>query len=176
MSTGAVPAPEQHPTEDAPLAATEAAPDEADVKRRWELFNEQKRQAWADMQSGSDEYDRSLLTLSSGTLALSLAFIKDVAPLKIAVRPWMLFASWIAFAASILITLVSFRLSIAAQAEHLEYARQYYLDRNDESGSRRSLYSKCLDVCNFASGIMFFTGFVLTIWFVIINVIEVVRR
>ena len=49
------------------------------------------------MQSGSDNYDQSLLTLSSGALALSLAFIKDVVALKDAHHVWMLFASWFAF-------------------------------------------------------------------------------
>ena len=88
----------------------------------------------------------------------------------------MLFCSWLAFATSILITLVSFRLSISAQERHLEYARQYYLEQNEEAGDRRSWQSKALTFCNYASGAMFLAGFVLTILFAIINVVQVVRK
>ena len=181
MDAGTAPAtsPEQTPSSSVasePRQPESGAVDEDAKKQRWELFNEQKRQIWTDIQADSGEYDRNLLTLSSGTLALSLAFIKDVVELKRAVHPWVLFCSWFAFAASILITLVSFRLSIAAQEKQLEYARQYYLEGNEKAFSRQSWYSKALAFCNHASGIAFFAGLVLTIIFAVINVVEVVRK
>lgn len=177
MDAGTAPAKTPEPTPGSPVASEPQQPESGTVdEKRWELFNEQKRQIWTDIQADSGEYDRNLLTLSSGTLALSLAFIKDVVELKRAVHPWVLFCSWFAFAASILITLVSFRLSIAAQEEQLEYARQYYLEGNEKAFSRQSWYSKALTVCTYVSGAAFFAGLVLTIIFAVINVVEVVRK
>jgi hypothetical protein len=41
----------------------------ADEKKlRWELYGEHKKQTWQDIQSSTDNYDQSLLTLSSGEL------------------------------------------------------------------------------------------------------------
>ena len=62
---------------------------------RLELYNEHRRQAWQDIQMSTDQFDRSLLTLSSGALVLSLAFIKDAVPLKDAVGIYWLYSSWI---------------------------------------------------------------------------------
>ncbi len=41
------------------------------------------------------EYDKQLLTLSAGTLALSLSFIKDVVPLEDAIFLWALYFVWV---------------------------------------------------------------------------------
>src|SRR4051812_40324343 len=98
------------------------------LERDLQCFNDHKRQVWSDMQAGSDEFDRGLLTLSSGALALSLAFIKDVVPFAKSVHIPLLFISWISFALCIIVTLASFRFSVIAQERHLEYARRVYID------------------------------------------------
>jgi len=54
------------------------------------------------------EFDRAILTLSAGSLGLSLAFIKDVVPLRNAVHLGFLFGSWYLFGSSVLLTLISF--------------------------------------------------------------------
>ena len=36
-----------------------------------QVYFEHLKQAWADIQSGSDHYDKNILTLSSGGLGLS---------------------------------------------------------------------------------------------------------
>jgi hypothetical protein len=182
--TTAANVPEHTPTSadslDSQTLATQ--PTDEDFKRRWELFNEHKRQVWADMQSGSDNYDQSLLTLSSGALALSLAFIKDVVPLKDAHNVWMLFASWFAFAACILSVIASYKLSVKVQESAIEEARKaYFGDDANDSGSdvEQKKYERrkhALDFCNNFSGGSFIIGFLLTILFAIINVEQVVRR
>ena len=95
-----------------------------DFDRRFALFREHMLHAWANIQSGSDSYDQSLLTVSSGALALSLAFIKDVVPLKEAHYMWMLFASWFAFASCILSVIASYRQSVKVQIPAIEEARR----------------------------------------------------
>jgi hypothetical protein len=58
--------------------------------------------------------------VSSGGLALSVAFIEKIVPLQTAVGTSWLAASWAAFALSILCVVFSFRLGITAIDRHVE--------------------------------------------------------
>ena len=58
----------------------------AEKTRQEELFDEYKKRADEVIKSASEDFDRNLLTLSSGALGLSLAFIKDIVPLSKSVR------------------------------------------------------------------------------------------
>ena len=66
--------------------------------REVELFDEFKRKALEDEKSGTENFDKNLLTFSSGALGVSLAFIKDIVPLNKAVWVPCLYISWITFA------------------------------------------------------------------------------
>lgn len=164
MSAPAAPAPESNATRQQSLRT----PDE--IKRHQDLFDDHKKQVWSDMQAGSDEFDRALLTMSSGTLALSLAFIKDVVPLAEATHLPLLFASWVSFALCIVVTLVSFRFSIIAQENHLEFARRYHIDGDLSASNERHWSKKALGWCAYVGGVLLLIGFALTISFAIINV------
>src|SRR5271156_6345627 len=104
-------------------------PADANEQLRWQLYNDHKKQAWEDIQSSTDSYDQSLLTLSSGVLALSMAFIKDIVPLQDAMWLWLLYVSWGAFAFCILTTVVSFQIAIQTQEELLRNSGKYYIDK-----------------------------------------------
>lgn len=137
---------------------------------RLELYNEHRKQAWNDIQSSTDSFDQALLALSSGALGISLAFIKDIVPLKEAVWLGLLFTSWISFAACILVTVFSFQLSIKAQKEHLEYLPKYYVEGKEEYLTRRSCYSKILTFFTWLAATSFLVGLVCTVVFCINNV------
>jgi hypothetical protein len=147
-----------------------------DRKMRWELFNEQKRQIWTDSQSSSDSYDKAILTLSSGALALSVGFIKDVVPLKSAIYLPVLFTAWAAFVVAILLTVISFRLSISAQGEQLDNAYEYYLNYNDEAGKKKTRFSFAIKCCAFVGGGAFVLGFVLNVMFAAVNILKAVTK
>jgi hypothetical protein len=135
-----------------------------------ELYIAHAKQAWDDIQSSTDSFDQSLLTLSSGALGLSLAFIKDIVPFKQAVWSKTLYASWIFFAACVVLTVFSFRLSIAAQNKHLEYLAKYYLERRQEYFNKKSVYSKILSVFTWLASAFFLLGLVCTVLFCLKNV------
>jgi hypothetical protein len=143
---------------------------EKESKVRWELFNQQKLRIWEDMQSGSDSYDQSLLTLSSGALGLSIAFIKDIVKLQDAMYLPLLYFSWVAFGCCILITVVSFQISKLAQMEQLENSRLYYLERKDENLNKRGKWAVALDGCTIGAGVLFVVALACTITFAIVNV------
>ena len=75
-------------------------------------------------------FDKWLLTLSGGALALSMAFLKDVVVGAPAGAAW-LFSSWILFAAAILSTLTCILLSHGAHEKDVEILDQLY-QKHDE--------------------------------------------
>lgn|ERR1700687_26999 len=148
----------------------ERQPAQADDALRWQLYNDHKKQAWEDMQSSTDSYDQSLLKLSSGGLGLSIAFIKDIVPLHLAMWLVLLYASWIAFGLCILTTVISFHVAIAAQREHLGYCWTFYVGRDDSYQDKRGKYAKWLKRCTIVAAILFVLALACTITFAVANI------
>ncbi len=136
---------------------------------RLELFNEHRKQAWQDIQASTDQFDKSLLTLSSGALALSLAFIKDLVPFKAAVGVSWLYVSWMSFVVCIIVTLFSFQISVQALKLNLEHVRKYYIEKKDEYFAKQNLWSKAVSWCSVLGGGFFLLGIICTMVFVFKN-------
>jgi len=139
-------------------------------KLRLEFHGEHKKQNWQDIQSSTDSYDQSLLTLSSGGLGLSIAFIKDIVPLDHAVWLKLLYISWALFGLTIFTTVASFQFSVKALKLNLDSLRKYYLEVDDSAIDEESRYSKALRWCTVLGGIFFFTAVFCTVIFAIKNV------
>jgi len=151
-------------------SSIDTKPAQADDALRWQLFTDHKKQAWEDIQSSTDSYDQSLLTLSSGGLGLSIAFIKDIVPLQHATWLILLYVSWVAFGLCILTTVVSFQVAIVTQREHLESCWKFYVDRDDSFRDKRGTYSKLLKCCTITAGGFFVLALACTIVFAVSNV------
>jgi hypothetical protein len=116
------------------------------------------------------EFDRAILTLSAGSLGLSLAFIKDIVPLNQAVHVLFLFTSWYCFGAAILLTLVSFFASQKAFKRYQEIAYDYYMEGRSEAIHRRNVAALATRYLTYAEGLFFLTAFVMTLIFTTVNV------
>lgn len=149
---------------------TDAKSAQADDALRWQLYNDHKKQAWEDIQSSTDNYDHSLLTLSSGGLGLSIAFIKDIVPLQDATWLPLLYLSWAAFGLCILTTVVSFQVAIKTQNEHLYHCWKFYVDRDDSFRDEQGKYAKWLKRCTITAGFLFVLALACTIVFAVENV------
>jgi len=79
-----------------------------DFQNRQELYKNTREDLLKRQLSNSERLDNAILTLSTGMLALSFAFIKDIIPIKIAVYPWLIKTSWWLLGLSIVLTLLSF--------------------------------------------------------------------
>jgi len=82
---------------------------------------------WRKISESYDQQDRAILTLSSGGLGLSLAFLRDIAPMESIIIPWVLEMSWILFITAILLTTLSIvtgRCSAETQFEKVRIATQ----------------------------------------------------
>jgi hypothetical protein len=136
----------------------------------WDLYRQHAQQAWADQQASSDAFDKYLLAFSSGTLALSLAFIKDIVPLKAAVALRSLYTSWAAFMACILVTIFSFALAEKAHRTYVDYLYKFYIDGRREYFNKQSAWDKAVRVCRWCGSVAFLCGIFTTTFFVWANV------
>jgi hypothetical protein len=133
----------------------------------WKQFEQIKR----DIDSGADNFDKSMLTLSSGALAVSLAFIKDIVPLARAAWILTLLFSWVAFALCIVTTVVSFLFSIEALKKQRILLDEMLSTKDRElEKSQTSGWSTAVRVCTRVALTLFLVGLALTMIFVVKNV------
>ena len=142
---------------------------DVDREHRQELYATYRKDLLVRQLSNSEKFDNAILTLSTGALAISLAFIKDVVPLRIAENIWFLKASWWLFGFSIILTLASFVASQLGISRQLKYAEEYYLNKKDEYLRKRNYLAILTNFLNYSSGILFIAAIVFTIYFVIVN-------
>jgi hypothetical protein len=119
-----------------------------ETDRQW--YRQKQTEAFA-------QFDRTILTLASGGLAISLVFVHDVAPHPTHVE-WLV-TSWSCFALSLLVILASFVTSQLALGEGF---------RDPESVS--STWSTATWVLNVASAAALFLGVVTLVVFATHNV------
>jgi uncharacterized membrane protein YgcG len=120
--------------------------------------------------SNSEKFDNAVLTLSTGALGLSLAFIKDIVPVKMAIYLWVLKTSWCFFGLSIVLTLLSFFVSQFAINKQLEYAEEYYLNKKEEYLKRKNHFAIMTNYINYSSCLLFVAAIVFTVIFVSSNI------
>jgi hypothetical protein len=142
---------------------------EDDDKRRRDLWDEHRRQAWQDIPSSTDSFDKNLLAVSTAALGFSVAFIKDIVHLPAAEWHFVLYASWLSFVACIVITVFSFRLSVAALNKHLVHLQHYY-DKKDETFlTKKSTAGNVLNAFTWAAAAFFLAGIICTVVFCMRN-------
>jgi hypothetical protein len=84
-------------------------------------------------QKSADQHDKAILTISMGGLALSITFLKDIAPHPLPGTLWSIGVSWSLFVASMLTILASFLTSQTACR-----LRRDLLDELFQSGTRET--------------------------------------
>ena len=72
------------------------------------LYTDYRAQLVTGLQSSYDQFDKAILQLSSGGLALSLGFIREIVPLRESTFKPVLILSWVLFGVAILSTLWSY--------------------------------------------------------------------
>lgn len=148
----------------APDPSAPYVPTEQDTKLLADFTTEaRKRQV-----SGSENFDKSVLTLSTGSLAFSLGFLKDFLPINAAILPGTLYWSWWLLTAAIISTMLSFLASMQAQEFKQGVAEDYYL-RGINRLEETSWWDTAVTRLNHISGGCFVVGVTLTTLFVALN-------
>lgn len=145
---------------------------DAEAQERKRLHEMLSQRAWQDMQDSSDQFDKQLLTISSGALGISLAFVKDIVPVKEAQEMAVLFFSWMSFLLCILLTASSFLFSMQAQRLRIEHLRFFYLDKKNEYFDKKTIYMHLLDWCRYLGIVFLLLGLGLTIRFCYTNLVR----
>jgi hypothetical protein len=120
--------------------------------------------------SNTENFDRSILTLSSSTLGLTLTFIRNVTHIEEAHYIGLLLLSWGLLAAAIVVTLSSFLVSQAGTETQLIYAEEYYLNGRDEYGKKRNVFARINKILGYISAAIFVVAMILLVAFVWINI------
>jgi len=119
-------------------------------------------------QNAIKAYDKLLITLAGGALALTVGFVKDVVDLRRASNRGYLFVSWGSFALALLWTLFNYYYNIEELAKKTEEEMKPESDRKPVTSRyhplRRNAYTAYGSMLLFSFGLMFF------IWFLIENI------
>lgn len=139
------------------------------VEERKKVFASLRDEIFKRQNLNSDNFDKSILTYSTGSLALSIGFLKDFIPVTKALSPWLLYCSWAVFVVAILSTMTSFIVSQQSLRAQLALNERYYLSHDESAFSASNPWAKVAEWMNYGSGIAFATGIVFTTVFVSIN-------
>jgi hypothetical protein len=135
------------------------------------IFLDERKLLVAGQQSSYQQFDKAILALSTGGLALSVTFLRDIFQQKLIVDKWMLVASWGLFCLAILLTLSSFLTSQYAYGRQLEITEDYYVRKNKEALTAKNKFSRATAVLNIVSAVSFILAVISTIVFVTINIL-----
>ncbi|MGR6831371.1 hypothetical protein [Aliivibrio wodanis] len=113
----------------------------------------------------TDSYDKLVVTLSGGALALSITFLKDIVNLKDAEYIWMLITAWSGFIFSLAFIFGGILFGIHAYRKALA---QFDSDSDDETVG--GIFSSLAVFCSYGAAVSLIIGLMLISIFVFINI------
>lgn len=130
----------------------------------YEVYLDERRTLIEAEQKGAQQFDKAILTLGAGALAISLTFIKNIAPNPQAWTIIWLASAWIAFILSLLSTLCSFLTSQSACRKQIDILENDFLSSNDpkKSNNKFAVWTNRLNIfsiISFILGIIFLAVF-----------------
>jgi len=128
-------------------------------------LGEYRQHCVAAEQKAQDDFDKAILSLSGGGLAISFAFIKDLVGTGPLLHPSRLFIAWLAWAGSIVATLSSYFFSQQA----LRTAIKQVDDEKIAGEHPGKAFARATAALNIAAGLLFLAGVVFVAWFVYVN-------
>ena len=128
---------------------------------RSELLTEKRQNA--------EQFDRSVLTLSSAFLAISMGFITDRVKVGEAHHYWMLLTSWVLFALTIITTLFGLLYAQGVFEKLIQSAHKYYIKNDNEALEVSKKLIPRIIKLNWAVGLLFSAAVSFTVAFVILN-------
>jgi hypothetical protein len=121
-------------------------------------YIELKKQVGEALQSQAAQHDKAILTLAAGALALSLTFIKDIAPTPDGWTISLLAWSWGCFIGSVCLTLVSFQVSVCAFRRFDEILNIQQSKPDADASTLKNHWGTVTLVLNRLSLVMFIAG------------------
>jgi hypothetical protein len=134
-----------------------------DHDQKYQVYLDERKSLNDARKETSHLFDKSILTLAAGALALSLTFIKDISPAPKPETLWLLLISWGLFIASILSTLISFFASQRACSIQIEILENDYFpengqmsaDKKDNPYNKYTQWLNTISITSFTCGVLF---------------------
>mgnify|MGYP000157643279 CR=1 FL=1 len=124
------------------------------------MSEEYRNNLIAAEQKSQDDYDKTIVSLSGGALAISLVFIKDIIGDTDPILLWTVITAWALWASSLASVVTSYFLSrLALRIAILQ------TDNNDFAAGVGGWPAKATQYFNAISGILFVSGIVFLIVF-----------
>jgi hypothetical protein len=135
--------------------------------QRYQVYLDFQKQLLIDRHAAYAAFDRAILTLSSGALGISVAFIGDTAERLSYI--YLLYASWGLFITAILSILLSYMMSQWSFDLQMDHAEAYYIHGIEEAFSTPNKFSRWTAILNYVAVAAFTLGLIATALFVGIN-------
>ncbi len=133
------------------------------------LYEKTRDELTAGQRANAEQFDRSILTLSAGFLAISIGFIGNIVDPENVKFQWILHLSWVLFGLTIIVTLRGMIYGQQILKELLESAHDYYIEKNPDAYDDSATLSKKIDRVNRAVSNLFTLAVALTIIFAVLN-------
>ena len=143
--------------------------DKARRERREHLHDKTRDELVQSQMRNAEQFDRSVLTLSSAFLAISMGFIRDVVIVGDVLHHWMLLTSWVFFALTIITTLFGLLYGQIVLKKLMNGAYRYYILSEKDAIKISEKLPPRITKLNWGVGLLFFTAVLFTVAFVIIN-------
>lgn len=124
--------------------------------------DELRRQAQELLREGHRDYDQAILTLAAGSLALSVTFVHDIAPVPAVGTKVLLIAAWLALGLSLISVVSSYLTSMRAFSRVLGQPGWH----PDAQAER---LSKATEILNGVAGAGLIAGLLLLGWYALAN-------
>lgn len=120
--------------------------------------------------SNTENYDKTILTLSSSSLAFSLTAIKFVIPIATATHVGLLKSAWALLTFSMVFSIFAYIIGNKALGIELEKAREYYKHGVEEAISRKNWFTSINAAINLFIGISLAIAICSIVLFIGINI------
>ena len=140
---------------------------ENNKQEEYKVYTEERKLLITAERETAQQFDKAILTLAAGALALSLTFIKQIAPNPIPNSIFYLIVAWISFCLSMLSTLVSFLTSQIACRKQRDIIDEEISGKN--SSNKNNKAASWTNRLNYFSIGSFIIGVISLIVFSIIN-------
>ncbi|MDH5327691.1 MAG: hypothetical protein OEY58_19730 [Gammaproteobacteria bacterium] len=120
--------------------------------------------------SNTENYDKTIITLSAATLGFSMIAIRYVVPLESAEYTYLIQLGWFMLPTCIAASLVASLIGNKAIDVQLENARNYYIEGEQDALNRKNIYTTINKYLNIFTGIAFLSALFLIIIFVTVNI------
>jgi hypothetical protein len=141
--------------------------DNGKADREYQIYLDERKSLIETIRDSVHQLDKSILTLSAGALAISITFLKDIAPMPIKESLRNLYWAWGLFTVSMLSTLLSFFASQKACRKQIEILEDIYIDKKE--GNEKNIWAIITNAFNCISITLFILGTIFLISFTIQN-------